>query len=130
MHLDHACLNVRDMDENIEWWKDHFEMKLVSRKEIPENNAEIAFVGYEGKESDAMKLELTYWGDWDDGDYEAGTQFDHVALVIDDVEAKVDELREAGVEIAKEPYSLSGSTSSKIAFVHDPMGNWIELIER
>ncbi|MDG7000555.1 MAG: VOC family protein, partial [Nitrososphaerota archaeon] len=70
-------------------------------------------------------LELTYWHDkkdWIDGD-----QLDHIALVVKDVPSTVEELRTKGVEIAKEPYSLKGSTK-KIAFIKDPNGIWIELV--
>ncbi len=129
MHLDHACLNVRDMDESIAFYTTNFGMELLSRKEVPENNAEIAFVGWGEKGSEAMKLELTHWGDWEASDYEEGALFDHIAIVVADVETVVEDLRERGVRIAKEPYSLS-SSSSTIAFVHDPDGNWVELIER
>ncbi len=124
--LDHCCLNVRDMDASVEFYQDHFGMKLLSRKEIPENNAEIAFVGYG---EDQMKLELTHWRDWDAEDYTDGSNFDHVALVTDrDLGELWDELMTAGVEEAMEPFELS--TGSKIAFVKDVDGNWVELIQR
>lgn len=98
-------------------------MQLESRRAIPENNAEIAFV--RGEIKDNLALELTYWRnkkDWTDGD-----QLDHMAFAVKDVPATVEALRSKGVEIAKEPYSLEGSTR-KIAFIKDPNGIWIELI--
>jgi len=95
------------------------------RGEIPENRAEIAFV--EGEGGDNLSLELTYWKekkDWVDGD-----QLDHIAFHVKDVQKSVDDFRRKGVEVAKEPYTLSGS-GSRIAFIKDPNGIWLELIER
>ncbi|HET6405752.1 MAG TPA: VOC family protein [Candidatus Thermoplasmatota archaeon] len=128
MRLDHCCLNVRDMDAAIRFYEAHFGMKLLSRREIPENDAEIAFVGYGGE--DAMKLELTHWRTWKPEEYTEGSTFDHIAIVVDtDLRALVERLRAAGVKVAREPFSLSGGGST-IAFVHDLDGNWVELIER
>lgn len=124
--LDHCCLNVRDLDRAIRFYEDNFGLKLLSRREIQETNAEIAFVGHD---PDAMKLELTHWRGWKPEEYVEGTTFDHVALVVDDVRALVETLRARGVKVAKEPYRISGS-GSVIAFVHDPDGNWVELIQK
>ena len=126
MRLDHCCLNVRDMSASIRFYEEHLGMKLLSRREIKETNAEIAFVGYD---PEGMKLELTHWRGWGPDEYVEGTTFDHVAVVVDDVRALVDRLRARGVKIAKEPYALSGS-GSVIAFVHYLDGNWIELIQK
>lgn len=57
-----------------------------------------------------------------------GDNFDHIAFAVKDIRAAVDELKGNGVTIAMEPFSLGGS-SSKIAFIKDPDGNWLELIE-
>jgi catechol 2,3-dioxygenase-like lactoylglutathione lyase family enzyme len=68
----------------------------------------------------------TFWRnkkDWTDGD-----QLDHIAFIVPDVAKTILELRKKGVEIVKEPYSLQGS-KSKIAFIKDPNGIWLELIE-
>lgn len=110
------------MDESINFYSNTLGLQLVSRREIPENNAEIAFVRGDGE---AHSLELTYWRDkkdWTDGD-----QLDHIALAVPDVPKSVEEFRKKGVEIAKEPYSLKGSLK-KIAFIKDPNGIWIELV--
>ncbi len=125
MRLDHCCLNVEDLDASIDFYQQHFGMKIISRKEIPENNAEIAFVGFE---TDGMKLELTEWKDWDEDDHEAGNNFDHIAVTCPDVKSLYNQLITAGVESAMEPFELS--TGSHIAFVKDTDGNWVELVER
>ncbi len=124
MKILHASITVKNMDESLKFYCETLGLKFARRREIPENNAEIAFV--EGDSGSNLALELTYWKgkkDWTDGD-----QLDHVALGVPDVRKMVAELREKGVEIAKEPYSLSGS-QSVIAFIKDPNGIWIELIQ-
>lgn len=126
MRLDHCCLNVRDMDASIRFYERHLGMKLLSRREIKETDAEIAFVGYE---QDGMKLELTHWRQWKAEDYTEGSTFDHIAVIVPDVRGLVAKLKADGVKVAKEPYTLSGSGST-IAFIHDLDGNWVELIEK
>lgn len=126
MRLDHCCLNVRNLDAALRFYETHFGMKTLMRREIKETNAEIAYVGYD---PDGMKLELTHWRSWGPSEYVEGSNFDHIALIVEDVRGLVDKLRAAGVGIAKEPYSLGGSGST-IAFVHDLDGNWIELIQK
>jgi lactoylglutathione lyase len=126
MKIDHASITVKDMNESLDFYCKTLGLNLVSRREIPENMAEIAFVsGSAG--TDNVGIELTYWKekkDWTDGD-----QLDHIAFVVDDTRKAVEEFRREGVEIAKEPYSLSGSKSI-IAFIKDPNGIWLELIQR
>jgi lactoylglutathione lyase len=126
MKIDHASITVKDMDQSINFYTKTLGLKLVSRREIPENKAEIAFVA-SSNGNDNIGIELTYWKekkDWTDGD-----QLDHIAFVIDDVKKAVEEFKRKGVEIAKEPYSLVGSKSI-IAFIKDPNGIWLELIQR
>lgn len=120
----HTSITVLDMDETIAFYEDHFDMKLARRREIPDNDAEIAFLESPGVDA---TLELTWWKDKDQLD--EGDLLDHIAFSVDDVEAAVEELREAGAPIEHEPYQLSGSGST-LAFVRDPNGIWIELIER
>src|SRR5579864_9030469 len=111
MKIAHASITVKNMDQSIDFYTKTLGLELKDREEIPENEAEIAFVTDEGQE---LELELTFWRnkkDWTDGD-----QLDHIAFIVPDVAKTVKELRAKGVEIAKEPYSLQGS-KSKIAFV-------------
>ncbi|MDG6906664.1 MAG: VOC family protein [Nitrososphaerota archaeon] len=124
MEIAHASITVKNMDESLKFYCDILGLKLASRREIPENKAEIAFV--KGNNQSNLSLELTYWRekrDWTDGD-----QLDHIAFAVADVPEAVEEFRRKGVEIAKEPYSLKGS-QKKIAFIKDPNGIWLELIQ-
>ena len=111
------------MDESINFYRDKLGFELLSRLEIPENKAEIAFLGDRQTEH---KLELTWWKekkDWNTGD-----ELDHIALEVHDLQESIEKLRKEGVTIAKEPYTVSGS-KSRIAFIKDPNGIWLELIE-
>ena len=125
LKIAHASITVKNMQESIDFYCNTLGLHLASRREIPENRAEIAFV--EGEDNGNLALELTFWKDkkdWTDGD-----QLDHIAFLVDDVAVSVNEFRKKGVEIAREPYSLAGS-KSKIAFIKDPNGIWLELIQR
>jgi len=122
MKILHTCLNVTDMDRSIEFYTKQMGLKFVSRREVKQNNAEIAFL----KDDAAGALELTHWRD--KKSLSEGDNFDHIAFETKNIDGTVRELRAQGVTIAMEPFSLQGS-SSKIAFVNDPDGNWLELIE-
>lgn len=125
MRLDHCCLNVRDMDAAIRFYTERLGMRLLSRRDMPESNAELAFVGYD---DGGMRLELTHWRGWGPDEYVDGSLFDHIAIIVDDVHALLERLKAEGVKVAKEPRTLS--SGSVIAFVHDLDGNWIELIQK
>jgi len=117
----HTCLNVSDLDRSIKFYTSNLHLNLTSRREIKQNNAEIAFL----KDEEGNAIELTYWRE---KKIVEGDNFDHIAFEVEDVQAAVETLRKNGVSIAMEPYSLQGSTS-RIAFVKDPDGNWLELIQ-
>jgi lactoylglutathione lyase len=121
VRLLHTSITVKDMDESISFYTEKLGMTLESRREIKQNNAEIAFLQMAGTDH---RIELTWWRD--KKDYAEGDQLDHMAFGVRDLQKTVREMRARGVEIAKEPYSLG---SSRIAFVKDPNGIWLELIE-
>ena len=123
MKILHTCLNVTDMDRSIEFYSKQMGLKFVNRREIKQNNAEIAFLTDEA----GGAIELTHWRD--KKSLAEGDNFDHIAFEVQDVEGTVDKLRAQGVTIAMEPYSIQGS-SNKLAFVKDLDGNWLELIQQ
>jgi len=118
----HTCLNVSNMDRSIEFYTKHVGLQFVSRREVKQNNAEIAFL----EDKDGGAIELTQWRD--KKELKEGDNFDHIAFRVNNIDSTVQDLRGHGVTIAMEPFSLQGS-SSKIAFIKDPDGNWLELIE-
>ena len=121
MKILHTCLNVSDLDRSIKFYTSNLHLNLMSRREVKQNNAEIAFL----KDESGNAIELTHWRD---KKIVEGDNFDHIAFEVEDVHAAVETLRKDGVSIAMEPYSLQGSTS-RIAFIRDPDGNWLELIQ-
>jgi lactoylglutathione lyase len=124
MRFLHVSITVKDMDDSIRFYTDVIGLKLRTRREIPENNAEIAFLTDD--QSD-VQLELTYWKekkDWNQGD-----ELDHLAFGVQDMDQAMKWFKDNNVEITKEPYSLRGSTT-RIAFIADPNGIWLEIIER
>lgn len=122
MNILHTCLNVMDMDQSIEFYTAQMGLKFVSRREVKQNNAEIAFL----QDESGGALELTHWRD--KKTLVEGDNFDHIAFQTGDIGKAIAEMREHGVKVAMEPFSLQDS-SSKIAFIKDPDGNWLELIE-
>ena len=124
MQLLHTSVTVKSMDDSIEFYTKRLGMTLVSRREIKQNNAEIAFLMMDGTNH---RIELTWWRE--KKDYSEGDQLDHIAFGVADLKGLMQELKAKGVEIAKEPYTL-GPGSSQIAFIKDPNGIWIELIEQ
>jgi lactoylglutathione lyase len=122
MQLLHTSITVKDMDESIAFYTERLGMTLESRREIKQNNAEIAFLKIGGTDH---RIELTWWKD--KKEYAEGDQLDHIAFGVKDLRKTVEAMRAEGVEIAKEPYSLG---STQIAFIKDPNGIWLELIEQ
>ncbi len=122
MRILHTCLNVSNIDRSIEFYTKHIGLQFVRRREVKQNNAEIAFL----EDKDGGAIELTYWRD--KKELKEGDNFDHIAFGVNNIDSSIQDLRKQGVTIAMEPFSLQGSTS-KIAFIKDPDGNWLELIE-
>jgi lactoylglutathione lyase len=124
MKFSHTSITVRDMEQSIRFYTQALGLELERRREIPENHAEIAFV--KDPES-GMRIELTWWKK--KTEFADGDQLDHLAFEVPDLAAAMRRLEASGGKIAKEPYELKGG-SSRIAFVTDPNGIWIELLER
>jgi lactoylglutathione lyase len=122
MQLLHTSITVKNMDESIAFYTKKLGMVLVSRSEIKQNNAEIAFLGIDGTNH---RIELTWWKD--KKDYSEGDQLDHIAFGVRGLADLVRDMKTKGVEIAKEPFALG---TTQIAFIKDPNGIWIELIEQ
>jgi lactoylglutathione lyase len=123
----HTMLRVKNLDASVGFYTGLLGMKELRRNEVPGGKYTLAFVGY-GGERDHTVLELTYnWGQ-DDG-YELGSAFGHLALGVPDIYATCERLRAAGAKIAREPGPVQHGTTV-IAFIEDPDGYKIELIER
>ena len=126
MRFLHTMIRVNDLDQSLKFYCGPLGMKLLSRKDYPDGKFTLAFVGY-GDENANTVVELTH--NWDIKSYDQGTAFGHLAIGVDDIFKTCDELKREGVKVTREPGPMKfGSTV--IAFVEDPNGYKIELIER
>jgi lactoylglutathione lyase len=117
------------MDRSIDFYTRLMGLKLLGRHEIRQNNAEIAFL--QDPEGKGAKLELTFYErqtKFIQADYE-DRLFDHIAFEISDMEQTISRMRKEKITITDEPYKL-GPAGPQIAFIEDPDGTLIELIER
>jgi lactoylglutathione lyase len=122
----HTMLRVRNLEESVAFYTALLGMKELRRTEVPEGKYTLVFVGY-GNETNSTVLELTY--NWGVDAYEMGTAFGHLAVGVPDIYATCETLRKAGVKISREPGPVKFGTTV-IAFIDDPNGYKIELIER
>jgi lactoylglutathione lyase len=122
----HTMIRVGDLDRSVDFYTRLLGMKELRRRDVPEGKYTLAFVGY-GDESENAVIELTY--NYGVEKYDLGTGFGHLAIGVPDVYATCEALRKAGAKITREPGPLKFGTTV-IAFVEDPDGYKIELIER
>jgi len=125
----HTSIRTSNMDRSIDFYTRIMGLKLLSRREIPQNNAEIAFL--QDSEGKGAKLELTFYRNqkkFIQAEYE-DRLFDHLAFEVKNMEETISMLRKQKFTITDEPFRLS-PTGPLIAFIEDPDGTLIELIER
>lgn len=125
----HTSIRTSNMDRSVNFYTQFLGLTLVSRREIPQNDAEIAFL--RDPQAKGATLELTFYRNqkkFSQPDYEDRV-FDHLAFEVKDMNKTVEAMRKGKVTITDEPFKLS-STGSLIAFIEDPDGTLIELIER
>ncbi|MCM2340984.1 lactoylglutathione lyase [Rhodoferax sp.] len=126
MRLLHTMLRVGNLQRSIDFYTKVLGMTLLRTSENPEYKYTLAFVGY-GSNPEHAELELTY--NWGVDHYELGTAYGHIALAVPDAAAACDKIRQAGGNVTREAGPVKGG-STVIAFVTDPDGYKIELIER
>jgi lactoylglutathione lyase len=126
MRILHTMLRVGDLQRSIDFYTNVLGMKLLRTSENPEYKYTLAFVGY-GNNPDHAELELTY--NWGVDKYEMGTAYGHIAISADDIYKTCEQVRAAGGNITREPGPVKGGTTV-IAFITDPDGYKVELIER
>ena len=122
----HTMLRVGDLDRSVGFYTTHFGMKELRRRDVPDGKYTLAFLGY-GDEDTHTALELTY--NYGVTSYEMGGAFGHLAIGVPDIYGVCERLRAAGVKITREPGPVKFGTTL-IAFVEDPDGYKIELIQR
>ncbi len=126
MRMLHTMLRVGDLDASIKFYCDVLGMKLLRKKDYPQGEFTLAFVGY-GDESDNTVIELTH--NWGVDSYDLGNAYGHIALGVEDIYGACEEIKKRGGKVVREPGPMKGG-KTEIAFIEDPTGYKVELIQR
>jgi lactoylglutathione lyase len=126
MRLLHTMLRVGNLQRSIDFYTKVLGMRLLRTSDNPDYRYTLAFVGY-GSNPDHAELELTY--NWGVDHYELGTAYGHIALEVPNAKAACEKIRAAGGNVTREAGPVKGG-NTVIAFVTDPDGYKVELIER
>jgi lactoylglutathione lyase len=119
-------LRVGDLDRSLRFYTEVLQMELLRRKDYPDGKFTLAFVGFSDEDSGSV-LELTH--NWGVDRYDIGGGFGHVAIAVDDAYRACEEVRKRGGKVTREAGPMKHGTTV-IAFVEDPDGYKIELIQR
>jgi lactoylglutathione lyase len=125
MRVLHTMIRVGDLERSLDFYSNVLGMKILRRKDYPNGRFTLAFVGY-GDESSNAVIELTH--NWDTSAYDIGTGYGHIALGMENIYTACNTIREKGGKITREPGPMKHGTT-EIAFVEDPDGYKIELIQ-
>jgi lactoylglutathione lyase len=126
MRFLHTMLRVGDLQRAIDFYTHAMGMQLLRVTKRPEQNYDLAFVGYASNPEQA-EIELTY--NYGVSSYDIGTAYGHIAVGVTDVAATCEKIRQAGGTVTREAGPVKGGNTI-IAFVQDPDGYKIELIQR
>ncbi len=126
MRLLHTMIRVGDLNESLNFYCEKLGMKLLRKQDFPGGKFTLAFVGY-GDERDNTVVELTH--NWDTKSYDLGNGFGHLAIGVPDAYKACEELKKKGVKVVREAGPMQHGTTV-IAFIEDPNGYKIELIEQ
>jgi lactoylglutathione lyase len=122
----HTMLRVGDLDRAVKFYTEVLGMRQLRRSDRPDQKYTLAFVGYDAEENTAV-LELTY--NYGVDRYEMGTAYGHVAIAVPDAYKACEEVKKCGGTVTREAGPVKGGTTV-IAFVQDPDGYKVELIQR
>lgn len=126
MRIAHTMIRVGNLERSIEFYTDILQMKQIKRNEYPEGKFTLVFLGY-GSEEDTAVLELTH--NWETDGYDLGDGYGHIAIEVSDIYGLCNAIKAKGGKVTREPGPMKHGTTV-IAFVEDPDGYKIELIER
>jgi len=122
----HTMIRVADLEASKKFYTECFGMKVLREKEYPDGKFTLCFIGF-GDEDKNTVIELTH--NWGKSDYVLGDAFGHIALGCDDIKGACEKVRALGYKVTREPGPMKHGTTV-IAFVEDPTGYKIELIEQ
>jgi lactoylglutathione lyase len=123
----HTMLRVGNLQRSIDFYTQVLGMQLLRTSENTEYRYTLAFLGFDGGNPGQAEIELTH--NWDTEHYELGTAYGHIALGVPDAYAACEKIKAAGGQVTREAGPVKGGRTV-IAFVTDPDGYKIELIER
>jgi len=126
MRILHTMIRVVDLDKSIEFYTQIFGMNLIRKTDFPSGKFTLAFVGYGDEESNTV-IELTH--NWETSSYDMGNAFGHIAIAVEDAYKACDDISAKGGDVVR-PAGPMKHGGGVIAFVKDPDGYMIELIER
>lgn len=126
MRILHTMLRVGDLQRSIKFYTEVMGMTLLRQHDNKEFKYSLAFVGYQ-PESEGAVIELTY--NWGESEYDIGTGYGHIAIEVDNAAESCELIRNNGGKVTREAGPVKGGTTV-IAFVEDPDGYKIELIEK
>ena len=126
MRILHTMLRVSDLEKSIEFYTQVMDMKLLRRSDNKDYRYTLAFVGYQDEKEGAV-LELTH--NWDVSEYDLGNGYGHIAIEVSDIYATCSIIDKLKGKITRQPGPVKGG-KTVIAFVEDPDGYKIELIEK
>ena len=123
----HTMLRVKNLESSIHFYTKILGMSLLRKSDFEKGRFTLAFVGYGSEETNSV-IELTFNWDQTSG-YELGNGFGHLALGVSDIYSSCEEIKKAGAKVIREPGPMKHG-NTVIAFVEDPDGYQLELIER
>ncbi len=126
VRLLHTMIRVNDLDKLLKFYCDGLGMKLLRKRDFPNGEFTLAFIGYD-EEKDGAVIELTH--NWGKQGYDQGTAFGHLAISVDDIYKKCADLKKQGVNVVREPGPMKFG-GPEIAFIEDPNGYKIELVQQ
>jgi len=126
MRILHTMVRVGDLDKSLDFYTNILGMHVLRRQDYPEGRFTLAFVGYQAEEEGAV-IELTY--NWDTDQYDLGDGYGHIAIEVENAYTTCESIRAKGGNVVREAGPMKHGTTV-IAFVEDPDGYKIELIQR
>ncbi len=126
MRIIHTMIRVGNLERSIKFYTEVLAMRLLRMEEYTEGKFTLAFVGYD-EESESAVIELTH--NWGIDSYDLGDGFGHIAIEVDDAYATCEAIKARGGNVVREPGPMQHG-KTVIAFVEDPDGYRLELIQR
>ena len=123
----HVMLRVANLDDSIQFYESCFDMKCLRKKEYPNGKFTLAFLGFNNESTETV-IELTY--NWGQTSYELGSAFGHLAFGVKNVQEACDKIKSLGGKVVRQPGPMKFGGGTVLAFVEDPDGYKIELLER